>query len=561
MRILYTLIIVLVIAHSSAAQTLSWAKAMVGTEDSDGGAIALDAAGNVYMVGTFKGTVDFLSGPGNYDLTANSYGETFVAKLTNQGELIWVKQMGGSLNTEAGFIKVDADNNLYIYGNFNGTTDVDPGPAKFNVSGLQNVFLVKLDSSGSFIWATTFGAQGNERTSGLGLDTAGNVYICGQFENSVDFDPGPNLGQLSSSGPPDIFVVKLTDSGTLTWAKRFASQAQEYIVPIGLAVEPGGDLVLNGYFSGTVDFDPSAAPYQLSAQSSDVFVVKLDILGNMVWARQIGGTGHESAGNLAISSTGDVYMGGNFTGTADFDPGSGTHTLTSVEPVGLFVCRLTASGDFSWARQMANPVSLTSDGIIGMGVDGPGNLYVTGFFQDIADLDPGPQVLNFFGNGHEDAFICKVDTSGNLIWASTIGGTGADYAGLTIGADGYLYLPGRFAATVDFDPGPGTYMLTSGQTATADGNIFVMKMAPYLTSIKGLSRENTFSVYPNPFEDVVTIAASGKIGVIKIFDAKGSEVRKLRIDGNKANIDLGELPKGLYLISAGDNGSLRLIRR
>src|SRR5262249_34496989 len=153
------------------------------------------------------------------------------------------------------------------------------------------------------------------------------------------------------------------------------------------------------------------------------------------------------------------YTTGNFQDTADFDPGPGTYNLTSNGSSDIFVSKLNASGNFLWARAVGG---VGIDYSYKIYVDANGNVYVAGTFNGNVDFDPGPGVYNFALSGNSDAFILKLDSSGNFVWARHMGGASGDAAkSMTIDAGGNIYLTGTFQGTADFDPGPGTYNMTS----------------------------------------------------------------------------------------------------
>jgi len=189
-----------------------WAKKMGGPGDDYGLGIAVDAAGNVYTTGWFQGTADFDPGPATFNLTSAGQSDIFVSKLDRAGNLVWAKQMGGT-DWDAGFgIAVDAAGNVYTTGVFSGTVDFDSGPDTFNLTsaGQSDIFVSKLDSAGSFVWAKQMGGTSYDVGRGIAVDAAGNVYTMGDFGDTVDFDPGPGVFTLTSAGSYDIFVSKLS---------------------------------------------------------------------------------------------------------------------------------------------------------------------------------------------------------------------------------------------------------------------------------------------------------------------------------------------------------------
>ncbi len=159
-----------------------------------------------------------------------------------------------------------------------------------------------------------------------------------------------------------------------------------------------------------------------------------------------------------MDAGGNVYTTGIFSGTADFDPGSGTYNLTSAGSSDAFISKLDNAGNFVWARRLGGTAQAGANGVA---VDADGNVHTTGEFEGTADFDPGSGTYNLTSAGVDDAFISKLDNAGNFVWARRLGGTIARAWGVAVDAGGNVYTVGPFVDTADFDPGTGTYDLTS----------------------------------------------------------------------------------------------------
>src|SRR5262249_35059692 len=138
------------------------------------------------------------------------------------------------------------------------------------------------------------------------------------------------------------------------------------------------------------------------------------------WARQLGGTSNDQGDGVAVDASSNVLITGFFDGTADFDPGSGTSSLTGFGSNDIFVSKLDSSGNFVWARQLGGMSQEQGNSIT---VDASGNVLTTGTFGGTADFDPGSGTSNLTGIGSTDIFVSKLDSSGNFVWARQLGGT------------------------------------------------------------------------------------------------------------------------------------------
>lgn len=307
-------------------------------------------------------------------------------------------------------------------------------------------------------WANSMGGSGVDVGTHIATDASGNIYTVGYFESTGDFDPGPGVVTLTSTGLEDVYIMKQSSSGTLIWARSIGGANTD--MPAGIGVDNSGNVYVSGYYGGVVDLDPSAASYTFFAGSIEVFVLKLDANGNFVWGQSMGSGGNDKAMSMCVDGSGNVYTAGYFEGMMDFDPGAGTYNITPFGSLGdIFVSKLTTAGNFAWAVNIGgvdveNPNAIT--------VDGFANVYLTGYFENVCDFDPaaGTYTLDAGATGR-DAFVCKLDGNGNFVWADQIGG-GGNQNGTGILLNGAnIYVTGEFQNTPDFDPGAGTFTMSS----------------------------------------------------------------------------------------------------
>ncbi|HKB45668.1 MAG TPA: gliding motility-associated C-terminal domain-containing protein, partial [Chitinophagaceae bacterium] len=253
-----------------------WAKQLKGALFEGGYAITVDGSGNVYTTGFFAGTVDFDPGLGTFNMVSVNNSDIYISKLDANGNFVWAKQLSGSSQSLSESIALDNSGNIFLTGYFRNSIDVDPGTATFNMTaaGELDAFLVKLDNNGNFVWAKQFGGSGVDRGHELSLDASGNIYLIGDFENTVDFDSGPAVLNFTSAGNTDIFISKFDNNGNLIWAKQIGGPDHD----IGYSVKPDamGNVYSTGFFNQTVDFDPAFPVYNLSSPGgNDAYVLKL----------------------------------------------------------------------------------------------------------------------------------------------------------------------------------------------------------------------------------------------------------------------------------------------
>ncbi len=323
-----------------AAGNLTWSIAIGGVNKDVVYGVNTDAAKNVYVTGYFSNTVDFDPSAATYTLTSNGGRDIFLAKYDSSGNFRWAFNMGGTISTayeEGGQDIVIAGPNIYLTGNFEGTADFDPiGTNTLTSNGSLDIFVAKYDTSGAYIWAFGVGSSTKHDYSyGIDLDAAENVYITGGFEETVDFDPSGSSATLVSASvnAQDIFVAKYSSAGAYQWAFRVGGNTGVDDHAFDIEVTAGGDFYICGEVWGPADFDPSAGTANINTSNDQIFFAKYTGAGTFDWAFEVGSTsGNGSADNgngVHVGSNGMLYVTGDFSGTADFDPNSGTATMTS----------------------------------------------------------------------------------------------------------------------------------------------------------------------------------------------------------------------------------------
>ncbi len=380
-----------------------WSKAFQGESLGTIASINVDGQGNIYLGGHFDMTADFNPGIGVFNQTAIGGIDVFIIKLDSMGNFLWVKTFGGPVLDWCTEVKL-INNHLYITGLYSGTSDFDPDTSIYNLSsiGIYDTYLVKLDTSGNFIWARSFGGKDAENGNSISLDALENIYVCGNFIDTVDFDPGIGVFELVPYGGADAFVYKLDSSGNFIWAVNFGGL--DYESSFSIRTDLTGNIYLTGYFRGLADFDPGSGIYNMSPIGwDDIFISKLDSSGKFIWAKSIGGTSLEMSTGLCLGMNGDLYLTGDFYGTTDFDPGVSTYNLNSIDSSDIFICKLDTSGNFKWAKSVGG---IGNDNIISAVLDNGGDLSICGKFTLSANFDSTSSIL-LTSMGATDIFIAK----------------------------------------------------------------------------------------------------------------------------------------------------------
>lgn len=455
-------------------------------------AVATDSAGNTYIVGNFRARIDVdPSHAGKHILKSElDKQDIFVAKYSPVGALVWSRRFGGPGNDTANIIKVGAKGTVYIAGQFEKTADFSfggVGPV-LTSNGNLDAFVARLDKHGNVVWAGNIGGDRDDFITALAVMPGGDVAIAGTIRVTGDVDPGPAVQTITTVGVDDTFISRLSaTSGSLKWVRAYGENATREDVN-GLVVDAQSNIYAAGIFNRSVAFVRGNSAFDRTSNGGDdIYFAKLSASGNFQWVKNIGGRKSESLAGLARANNGDLLIAGNFSKSTNFESGSGSTILQSFGHSDVYIARYNSDADLVWARQFEGPNANVK--VNGIAVDPSGNVYTTGYFDDVVDFDPGSgvqeMVPNKAGNAPlvpnipdaTDAFIAKLDAAGHFVYARQITGHDGSAVGLAIGADaaGNAYVAGNFAGTIDFDPGDGVVNRHAVEDHT-ESDIFVVQV-------------------------------------------------------------------------------------
>mgnify|MGYP006230587579 CR=1 FL=1 len=399
--------------------------------------------------------------------TSGTTDDIFVAKLNSSGVVQWVYTAGGTGRDRGRKIALDSSGNIYVVGYYQNTVDFGGGNVTSN--GSWDAFILKLNSSGTFQWVKSYGGStGNDLGRDVVVDSNDNVIMLGTFRGTVNFDSGDGGGEVNyTSNDYDVFLIKLNSSGI--WQIVWRTENSGSADARALAIDSNNVTYLTGSFSGTVKFGSNT---YTAANSNDLFIHKIDTynIGALqpTYTSNIDTT--QKAKGIAVDSSGNIYATGTFQNTVNF--GGGNITSSGKD---IYLLKLNSSLVFQWVKRFAR-----DDGAAGqafgtaVAVDDDGNVYSVGQIGGNYNLG-GQDVASGSNN---DAYIVKHDSSGTFQWSKTFGGgSGMDtydkVQDIVIDSNDFIITAGQISGNTNFST-------VGGNTIDfgSDAHNWVLKIKP-----------------------------------------------------------------------------------
>lgn len=502
-------------------------------------AITTDASGNIYLAGSYNLATWNIGGVSLINSFVG-FEELFVLKYNSSGILQWGKSFGDYDHEYMRGIAVDPSGNVYITG-FYTDDSVKLGTFSFaNPDFVNQIFVAKLNSSGTIVWAKEMGGVYDSEPTGMVADATGNIYVTGSFEGTGTF--GSIV--LSNFSNGDGFLAKMNSSGTVLWAKSFASPYSDNAESI--SIDPAGNVALTGrFYNSTISF----GSVSLTATANCTFVCKYDASGNLLWAKKVGaGTSASSNSGFSVASdaSGNIYVGGDFSGNLQV----GSTTLNGPTSPGYgsaYVIKYNSSGTELWAKKIGgNGIDFAKYAAI----TPAGNLIVAGVFSGSNTTIGTTTLTNSNTNNTMDAYVAQYDASGNVTWVKKIGGTGSENEiHIAVSSSGNLFVNGTFTSSpLAF----GTTNLTN--MGNTDWDVYFAKMS-LPVGIDEMLEKLSFRMAPNPFSERTFLSFPEELhnADITVYDILGNEVRKSSFSGNSIVIERASLNHGIYFVSVKDD--------
>jgi hypothetical protein len=432
-----------------------------GTGEDYGNGIAVDDAGNIFVVGSFSSTVDFNPDPVEEDFHTSVSGFTnaFLSKFDSHGDHIWTQTWGAAGgDTEAYAVEIDSLGYVYVGGQ--------------SKNYLPGCILMKYDQDGNLLWQGSWGDGNNDYIQSVAIDDFDNIFLGGWYEGSTDFDPDPIQTDIKSGfGWSDAFVTKFDSACDYQWSGTWGDTGADNVRDI--AVDSHGNVYCSGHFYKTVDLDPGTGTDIHSAVGGtweDAFLSKISADGVFQWGHSWGGYYQDRSTGCAVDENDDVYVVGFFYYTVDFDPDPiDVFERTAVGLDDVFTIKFDENGDFKYVHTWG---SADNEKGFAITCSGNGKYYVAGETDgDSIDFDPseGVNILSLLNN-----FCSCFSLDGSYHWTS--GWRYSVIKDLESQPSNNLFAIGYYDNNkIDFDPGPDVWNPTNYQYSW---DVYINKLLP-----------------------------------------------------------------------------------
>jgi hypothetical protein len=558
MKLIIVTTIFLLVCTITNSQDFEWAKSIQGSSFVHNRGIDIDGEGNVIAGGYFSGTADIDPGEGEQALTGmdrtgfvtklDPDGNFIWGLFINSASECRVRSVkvddADNIYVMGTFVGTVNFNPLY------GENILD---SNFG----QSPFIAKYNPDGELLRIWAFITIGEGLITGFDLGNGGDIYLAGSVHNSnnfgiIDLDPG--AGVFNFQSPLSIsrsFICKINETGGFQWAKKLDSDINSPSI-YDISTNQTGEIIIAGSFNYTVDFDPGPETFNLNATSlTDSFILKLDSDGNFVWARQFSGTpglSRRYAYSIKTDNTGRIYVSGTFQSTTDFDPGPGIFNLQPQGPNNVFICVLDDDGNFVWAKGLVTSSINESGNISEVHLDAFGSVYITANYSGTIGFLDNNEAQNIPVDHGSGFYICKLTQSGGFQWLYS---TPSLFRSSVISAANEIAVAGSFNGTVDFDPGPAVFELNA---PPLNWDMFIVKFSqPTLSNEFPGEKQIRVHLYPNPTKGLVFAETLASGLSIAVYNSSGIKVHETNIDSPAFTFDLSHLPAGMYLVHLVDN--------
>jgi hypothetical protein len=512
------------IAKYDSDGNLLWAKNSGGDNDDNPGGrgLVVDNAGNVYVTGSFWGTVIFGEGETNETTLVGENTDIFVAKYDTNGTLLWIQKAGGSSFDGGKNIDLDEEGNIFLTGNYFDSAVFGEGLSNETTlnDGNESAFIAKYTNAGNFLWAIEPFNSGTGDISGdIKTDKHGSILFTGSFFGTITLGAGTgNEQQLSGVGLDELIVAKYNSEGEFVWAKTAESTGDDR--GVSLVIDTFANVFITGYYGGDIHFGANERNDTTISNlgSSDLYIAKFSSAGEFIWVTSAGGSEWEQGKNIAIDESGNTYVTGFYRSNIIFGKAETNETNLSIDGFNdIFISKFQRSND--------TPQINAYNGVTFIQKNETVEITLTDL--NITDID----------NSFPNDFTLVVFEGENYTVTSNSVTPALDFIG-----------------TIDV-----LILVNDGEF---DSEEFMISFE--VNEILGLDNsfiEENFTIYPNPASNLLNVISYKETQYqISIFTIKGELVYSSSAKNPEQSIDLTSFKDGIYLLQVISEGKQEVMK-
>lgn len=489
--------------------------------------MAKDSKGNIFVAGYFYGP-DLIVGIDTF-YNSGASQQIYIAKYDSNGSVLWSKSAGGPYTDLVTGLLIDANDNVYLAGNFAGPEIHFDTDTVFG-NNASDGFIVKLDSAGRAIWIQVLTGSGPDMIHGISFDPSGNLLLTGGL-NSDSLILNNNDTLFKDTFSTNTFILNMDTSGMILWGKNIHGDSGGEIISSDLT----GNIFVGGVYTSTL-----IIPGDTISNNSGLYFLKCDPVGNPLWVRGIQAYGLHEFTDIAIDQSNNIYLHGIFDSDSLYFL---TDTLINHGDIDVFLVKYETTGNELWVKcfggwsaELCNNISFSPTGL----------LYMTCSFKTPFLTIDSTHLINNSLATYPDLFVAALDTSGQALWAFNIGGKyGEDVGGIIADSSGF-YLAGTLAI-------PPVHFQNMLLTNHRGGDFFVSKWGDFpLSADLFYITDKKIDIFPNPVQSVIKIKFSEEInGPVKLslYNSLGKIVfEKTDFAKEYLSLDVHTLPNGFYFL-------------
>lgn len=534
MKSLLALLALMSVTGTAVSQSFTWAAAKNISCCSSVNGFAFDNAGNMLVAGTFYG--DNYVGA-NYITSSTPFKyNSFVAKTSKSGAVLWVKTIGSNESSTVQRIATDAAGNVFLSGYYQ--VDLVYDGSTLPCSGQNDAFIMKINSSGALQWWDHTIGTGSEFFYDVAVNPAGDAYVTGKFAGSMNVQ-----GAYYFASPSSVFdmcVVKYNGStGAFAWARQTNSQFGGNSSGSRICVDgTGNTYVLGNFGEGYTTF----GDYTIYGTFNDYFVSRFDELSNFIYTADVGDIPNGYICNIDADAAGNIYLAGNFGSFSPYTASVSGTTITSPGNAEIFIAKYNADFVMQWLRtgggaaagDFANDLSVANDG----------DVYVA--FTAGASVTFGAVSATTANPGSNEIAVVKYDGSGAEQWATVVGGKNYDAVSCLD-----IYQKKKFVGIA----GIGGSAMYFGTIKVNKANLYLARLTdPQLKVVYDDLEAIAISIYPNPAADYLVISGLPANSLVEFFDMNARKIYSENAEGATLQVQTATMPAGVYFVAITGEG-------